>query len=93
MARPGPANSGHDQILPVDWAAITRNGSTATNYQLLPGDRVYVAQDPLASVDVTLARVFAPVERVFGITLFGNSVIQNLRNPNGTGIGGTGGIR
>ena len=93
VARPGPANSGHDQILPVDWAAITRNGSTATNYQLLPGDRIYVAQDPLATVDVTLARVFAPVERMFGITLFGNSVINNLKNPNGSGIGGTGGGR
>lgn len=91
VARPGPANSGHDQILPVDWAAITRNGSTATNYQLLPGDRIYVAQDPLATVDVTLSRVFAPIERVFGITLFGNSVINNLKNPNGSGNGGTGG--
>jgi polysaccharide biosynthesis/export protein len=88
VARRGPANSGKDQILPVDWAAITRNGSTATNYQLLPGDRVFVAPDRLASVDITLSRVFAPLERVFGITLFGNSVIQNLRNPTGTGVGG-----
>ncbi len=30
------------QILPVDVAGITRHGQTATNYQILPGDRVYV---------------------------------------------------
>lgn len=30
------------QILPVDWARIARHGNTQTNYQLLPGDRLYV---------------------------------------------------
>jgi polysaccharide biosynthesis/export protein len=30
------------QILPVDWKGITRHGVTATNYQLLPADRLYV---------------------------------------------------
>jgi polysaccharide export outer membrane protein len=89
VARPAPAKCGATQILPVDWAAITRKGNTATNYQLLPGDRIYVAQDPCAAVDVALARIFAPVERVFGITLFGNSVIQNLINSNNTGATGT----
>lgn len=31
-----------DQILPVDYAAITRSGEARTNYSLLNGDRVYV---------------------------------------------------
>ncbi|MBN9518184.1 polysaccharide biosynthesis/export family protein [bacterium] len=31
-----------EQSLPVDWAAITQHGVTATNYQLLTGDRVVV---------------------------------------------------
>jgi hypothetical protein len=31
-----------EQILPVDWNGITRAGNTRTNYQLLPGDRLYV---------------------------------------------------
>jgi hypothetical protein len=30
------------QVLPVDVVGITRHGVTATNYQLQPGDRVYV---------------------------------------------------
>jgi polysaccharide biosynthesis/export protein len=42
VARRGP-NAGQPwQTLPVDWAAITQLGDTTTNYQLLPGDRVYV---------------------------------------------------
>jgi RNA polymerase sigma factor (sigma-70 family) len=43
VARPAPAG-GQDQILPVDWAGITRHGQSETNYQLLPGDRVYVRE-------------------------------------------------
>ena len=37
------ANPGQPwQTLSVDWQAITQRGETATNYQILPGDRVYV---------------------------------------------------
>jgi RNA polymerase sigma factor (sigma-70 family) len=32
------------EVLPIDWEAITRRGETTTNYQLLPGDRLYVLQ-------------------------------------------------
>src|SRR5207244_1516438 len=45
VARPVPAQVGCRQILPVDWAAITEGGSAVTNYQLMPGDRVYVKAD------------------------------------------------
>jgi protein involved in polysaccharide export with SLBB domain len=49
VARPAPPTCGMpDQILPVDWLAITRAGNTRTNYQLLPGDRVYVLGLPNA---------------------------------------------
>lgn len=30
------------EILPVDWQAITERGITQTNYQILPGDRLYI---------------------------------------------------
>lgn len=36
------SSAGIPQILPVDWAGITQQGVTHTNYQLIPGDRVYV---------------------------------------------------
>ena len=40
-----PAESGGtDRILPVDFEAITRKGATETNYQLLPGDRLFISE-------------------------------------------------
>jgi polysaccharide export outer membrane protein len=42
IARPAPDQAGCRQILPVDWAAIVEGGATTTNYQLFPGDRIYV---------------------------------------------------
>src|SRR5947199_189530 len=39
VARRSPSPDCADQILPVDWCAITQHGVTATNYQVLPGDR------------------------------------------------------
>src|SRR5262245_1570920 len=30
------------QIFPVDWVGITQHGITYTNYQVFPGDRIYV---------------------------------------------------
>jgi polysaccharide export outer membrane protein len=82
VARPAPAEMHCQQVLPVDWRAITECGATATNYQLLPGDRLYVSGDPLVATDTYLAKVFAPVERVFGILLLGSSTVQSLRGNN-----------
>jgi polysaccharide biosynthesis/export protein len=45
VARPAPPESGKETVLPVDWEAISRRGATATNYQLLPGDRVVIDED------------------------------------------------
>ncbi len=88
LARPSPANNGCNQILPVDWNAITQAGSTGTNYQLFPGDRVYVSADCLITFDNYLSKVLAPVERLLGVTFLGASTaqsFQNLRNGTGTG--------
>lgn len=41
LVRPHPIG-GHDQIFRIDWCGITQRGDTLTNYQLLPGDRIYV---------------------------------------------------
>jgi hypothetical protein len=42
VARPAAPGGQAERVLPVDVSGITRDGATATNYQLLPGDRVYV---------------------------------------------------
>ncbi|MDY3551175.1 polysaccharide biosynthesis/export family protein [Gemmata sp. JC717] len=66
------------QLLPVDWVGITQHGIGETNYQVLPGDRIYVKAQRLVTIDRTMARLFAPVERVFGITLLGSNTINNI---------------
>ena len=94
VARPSPPGCGNDQVLPVDWEGITRCGRTATNYQILPGDRIYVMAKPLVTLDTALARFLNPIERVFGGMLLGNSTVQSIRfGGAGGGFGGFGGIR
>ena len=66
------------QILPVDWVGITQHGLTVTNYQIMPGDRVYVKAQRLVTIDTALARIFSPIERVFGITLLGASTVNQV---------------
>jgi polysaccharide export outer membrane protein len=76
------------QILPVDWVGITQHGITCTNYQVMPGDRIYVKAQRLVTIDRTLARLISPVERVFGITLLGSSTINNIKgNVGGNNTG------
>jgi RNA polymerase sigma factor (sigma-70 family) len=46
VARRSPDPGRPEQVLPVDYAGITQHGVTLTNYQIMPGDRVYVSADP-----------------------------------------------
>jgi polysaccharide export outer membrane protein len=66
------------QILPVDWIGITQHGITVTNYQVFPGDRIYVKAQKLVAIDHTLARIIAPIERLAGITLLGTNVYNQI---------------
>jgi polysaccharide export outer membrane protein len=74
-------------ILPVDWCGIVKNGSAATNYQIFPGDRVYVNSDALIRTDSALGKFLAPIERTLGTVLLGSSTVNSIRNSNGTGNG------
>jgi protein involved in polysaccharide export with SLBB domain len=85
VVRPSAADPNSGQVLPVDWVAITQRGATATNYQLFPGDRIYVKAQPLVALDNYLAKFYAPIERTFGIILLGNSTVNNFK----TSITGT----
>ena len=89
IARPAPAGCTQDQILPVDWKGITRRGQSRTNYQILPGDRVFIMANPLNKLDSQLARVLNPIDRVLGTTLLGASTVQTLQGNVG-GLGGGG---
>jgi len=93
IARPVP-HSDNYQILPVDWKAVTASGAALTNYQIMPGDRVFVAEDKLVALDTSLAKLFAPLERTMGFTLLGagtatrlsGPVLRGGGNPNGNGF-------
>lgn len=91
VARPVHMAAGCDgqQVLPVNWCAITQLGVTATNYQIMPGDRVYVKADPWITFDSAVAKVLSPFERMLGITLLGAETVQTIRgqNTNGNGRG------
>ena len=76
VARPIPGNAGYEQIMPVDYEAIAQGGRSGTNYQIMPGDRVFIAEDNLVAFNNHLARLTAPIERLLGITGLGISTIR-----------------
>ncbi len=81
IARPAPDHFGCDQILRVNWDDITQGGNTATNYQILPGDRLYISQDELVAFDSFVNKVTAPFERLFGATSLGVQSIEQIKRP------------
>jgi polysaccharide export outer membrane protein len=80
VARPTPNGPCQEQTLKVDWNGIVRRGDTTTNYQLFPGDRVYVKADQLVTIDTYIARIISPIERMLGVTLLGATTIEQLEN-------------
>jgi len=90
IARPTDEPRGM-QTLPVKWNAITAKAKAGTNYQILPGDRVYVAQDRLVALDTSIGKLTAPFERAMGfallgvgtVTRFSGHVLRGGGNPQG----------
>ncbi len=70
LVRPAPAGACCEQTLPVNLAAITSGGDPATNYQLMPGDRLVVYRDPIVRTTIFLDRIVAPFQTVI------NSILQ-----------------
>jgi polysaccharide export outer membrane protein len=79
IARPAPAGFGCEQILPVDFVGITKGGSSATNYQVLPGDRVFIAQDSIIAATTFINKATSPLQRLLGVTSLGTATIRNMQ--------------
>lgn len=79
IARPGPAGMECHQILPVDWEAITRGADPSTNYQIFPGDRIFIAEDRLRAFDSLVSKVSTPFERIAGSMLLWGQTIQTMQ--------------
>jgi polysaccharide export outer membrane protein len=82
VARPAPAGHPCSQVLPVDWKAITQAGQTTTNYQLLPGDRIYISSDPFICAYNWLDKLLSPVDRVLNTLLLGTVTFQSFQGNN-----------
>jgi polysaccharide export outer membrane protein len=75
-----------EQVLPVDWCAITAHGRCDTNYQLMPGDRLFVQSDGFVRADTRVARILAPFEKILGFTLLEASTVSTLQFRNNGGV-------
>ncbi len=93
IARPSP-EAGDYQILPIKWNEIASLGGTTTNFQLMPGDRLYVAEDKLVAMERSITKFTAPFERIMGfsilgvetVTRFSGAVLKGGGNPRGRGV-------
>ncbi|HTI50991.1 MAG TPA: polysaccharide biosynthesis/export family protein [Planctomycetaceae bacterium] len=92
IARPAPNGTEIAQNMLVDWRAITQDAVTTTNYQLMPGDRIYIQADGMVAMDNFVAKVTTPFQRLFGLTLLGYSAIGRVqKGPSNSAGGGAGG--
>lgn len=76
VARAHPGSLGAEELLPVDYVAIARGGVTDTNYQILPGDRVYIVDDKLVKANNGLAKLTDPIQRLLSIASLGTSTVR-----------------
>ena len=80
VARPTSV-PGKVQRMPVSWADITADGNANSNYQLLPGDRVFIAADKWITFDTALGKFIAPIDRIFGVSLLGVGTVTRFSGP------------
>jgi polysaccharide biosynthesis/export protein len=78
IARPSAKNAENGTVLPIDYEAITQRGATATNYQLMPGDRLFIAEDTTSAVNTWVAKKTTSVERVMGLISLGAATIESV---------------
>jgi polysaccharide export outer membrane protein len=78
ISRPAPGGSGCEQILPISWRDITRGASTDTNYQILPGDRLFISEDKFVAFDSLVSKLTRPFERIFGFNILGTQMVARF---------------
>jgi polysaccharide export outer membrane protein len=78
VARANPGK-GVEDVLPVDWVAISRGGITDTNFQLMEGDRLFIVEDKLmASISFT-NKLTQPIEVFLNRSKLGGDTIRNMQ--------------
>jgi len=79
VARPTPASLDAEEILPVNWDEVARGGLTGTNYQLMPGDRVYIVDDKLVAANNYVNKATGPLQRLLNIGHLGATTIRTTQ--------------
>jgi len=69
------------QVMPVCWEDITSRAAVGTNYQVFPGDRIFVAEDKRVAFDTALGKFTAPFERIMGFSLLGAGTATRFSGP------------
>jgi polysaccharide export outer membrane protein len=82
LVRPAPPGSAKPQVLPVNLAAILQEGDTATNYQMMPGDRLHVYRDPIVRGTIFIDRLAAPFNTVMSSILQYTFAVRNINSIN-----------
>lgn len=82
LVRPAPPGACCAQTLPVNIAAIMQAGDTTTNYQLMPGDRIFVYRDPIVRTTIFLNRLAAPFNTVVNSILTYSFTARNVKSIN-----------
>jgi polysaccharide export outer membrane protein len=90
IARATPGDGEHPKVLPVDWCGITQYGLASTNYQVIPGDRIFVQSDPWIRLDTAINKRLAPVDRILGTTLLGSTTVNSIKSRSSSGGSGGG---
>jgi len=98
LARPNGQDPNSMQIFPINWPALTQGASPATNYQLLPGDRLYVKSNPLLKFNIRMSQTLAPLTQLLGFELLGTSAVSSTAGTifeiksgsTGAGLAGSG---
>ncbi len=70
------------QQLPVDWESVAMRGDPYTNYQVFPGDRIFVHSDALLRFDTAVGKFVNPAERLLGATLLGSVTVNSIKRGN-----------
>ncbi len=61
------AGAEQSQVLPLRFGDITRNADASTNFELRPGDVVYVPPSTSAQIGYAISLIFFPLQQIIGL--------------------------
>jgi polysaccharide export outer membrane protein len=82
LVRP-TVKDGHadEEVYRIDWNAVVNRGSTVTNYQVFPGDRIVVKSEPLVTFNNYLTRILNPFNQALGVVGLGDATVRQFQTP------------